>query len=259
MTNKSLTLILLLFLINGYSQPTLNFGYNIGRYDYLEHPQHNFATQFNLGWDFTNSGDKALIDFDVSADKYTLQQAIEWGKITKGFHIGLNFGEMDDEMFMELNFNGISHIGSGERTNVTTGQIEKLKQKSKNGGVSWNFGFRINDFISVYSGVTVSRYFLSYSWEGKVENSVKNQRIGYRGSSLTKIKSGGRFFNIGVPLGCKINLFQMKNFGFALRPEHIFYMNNSFSKIDRTVYNSELIFNVNHFNLGFIFSYKINN
>ncbi len=238
-----------------FAQNAINFGYNVGRYDFMEVPQQNYATQFNLGWEFDNAS-KSLIDFNTPVNSYEIVKNMEWSSITQGVSLGILFDQEGDKMFTEVNFNGIRHSKSGERINLSNNQNEKFTMKSKNGGVSWTFGFKALDRVALYTGVSVNRYAFLYSWDGAPENTVKNQRIGFKGSELTQIKPGGRFFVLGVPVGLKVKVIQSEKFDFSIRPEHIFFMNNLMSKIDRTVYFSELIFNVNHLNLGFILSYK---
>jgi hypothetical protein len=208
-------------------------GYRAGKYLTREGDAEVYAGKFNLGWEFSKSGDNALIFFDPTATNFEVTKNMEYGNLPNGISFGVAF-PLHEVMSLELGFHQFSQKAVGERTNLADNTQEKFTLQSKTGGICFNLVFTKMDWIRPFIGLDFGHFRLRYSYESSTV-SVQKQSIGYNVKIGGAVKAGDKPLYLGANYGAFIRVFNSDLFSIHVVPQYQGRL-DSFEDIFRGLY-----------------------
>lgn len=208
-------------------------GYRVGKYLSAEGDAQVYAGKFNLGWEFSKSGDDALIFFNPTATEFTMNKYMEYGNLPQGIALGGVF-QIQEVISLELGFHRFSQKATGKRTNLTDNTEETFTLQSRTGGFSFNFIYSGNERFMPFIGMDFGHFRLRYSYEAN-NIDVRKQSLGYKVSLSGSVKAGDKPLYLGVNYGMYIRLLHLNAFDLKLMPQYQARL-DSFEDIFRGLY-----------------------
>ena len=201
-------------------------GYRAGRYVFREGAPQNYAAEFNLGWEFGSTEDKAIIAFSPSASEYTITKNMEWGNLPHGISFGGVIG-IGEYAALDIGFHQFSQKSVGERTNLSTNTEERFTLQSKSGGIGFNVVITPNEVFMPFIGLDFGHFRFRYSYEAK-DIDIRKQSMGYKVHVLGgKVDVGDKPLYLGMNLGAYIRVLHLKGFDLKLMPQYQIRMDDA--------------------------------
>ncbi|MES2556478.1 MAG: hypothetical protein V4604_10030 [Bacteroidota bacterium] len=208
-------------------------GYRAGKYLTAEGNAQVYAGKFNLGWEFSKSGDDALIFFTPGATEYTMDKYMEYGNLPQGITLGAVL-PVHEVMSLEVGFHRFSQKATGKRTNLTDNSQETFTLQSRTGGLSFNLIYTGNERFMPFIGMDFGHFRFRYSYEA-TGIDIEKQSLGYKVSIGGSIKPGDKTLYLGMNYGVYIRLLHLNAFDVKLVPQYQGRL-DSFEDIFRGLY-----------------------
>jgi hypothetical protein len=208
-------------------------GYRAGKYLNREGDAEVYAGKFNLGWEFSKSGDDALIFFDPTATQFEVTKNMEYGNLPQGISFGFAL-PIHEIMSLEIGFHQFSQKATGKRTNLTNNTEETFTLQSKTGGLCFNLVFTKSEWFRPFIGLDFGHFRLRYSYESS-SFDINKQGIGYKVKIGGSVKAGDKPLYLGVNYGAFIRVFNSELFSISVVPQYQGRL-DSFEDIFRGLY-----------------------